>query len=342
MRIVKFAVLLASLVLAILAYNGQVKIGQSYAQASGIEAAYVDVALPLGDPNANLWNQIPDTNFNLGPQLTAAGWVHPEPSIRSLSVKAINNGTWIAFRLEWRDETKDEFLYPDSFRDGAAIMLSLQSGVGQCMGTPSAEAVIAHWKSDWQRDIDVAFSDIDVLYPNFWSDWYQYAVGEPPYSLPDISNPEARQFVGGWAVNNPLSNPFKTTPIETLVAEGFGTLTSHQLQHFIGRGVHEDGIWKVVFSRPIAVGSDMDPPWIHGEPIEIGFAVWDGSEGEVGAKKSVSIPTTLLVEGGIPEVGRGEPDEAADSGFPWVILLLIITVMVVIIIVIPQVLRRKR
>ena len=266
------------------------------AQAGGIVAKYVEGPLPITDPASDIWDRADAVDMELGPQLTAQPWIHPEPSVRSVRVRALNNGTWIAFLLEWSDETKDDIMLTDTFRDAAAIMFALQPGAGQCMGTPSAEVLIAHWKADWQRDVDEGFADLAQLYPNFWTDWYPMALGEPPYSIEQLTNTsEARLFIAGLAAGNILSNPRRLVSVETLVAHGWGTLTTTEQQLFVGRGVHDGTGWRVVIARPLVTGV-ADPPWTTEGMAEVVFAVWDGSNGEIGAKKGVSLPTTLRLE----------------------------------------------
>jgi hypothetical protein len=299
MRRLKLLVIGLSLLLSSVFYLSDFQLGESYGQQAGIRVKYLPGSLPLTAPESRLWTDVSPVEMALGPQLTGVPWTHPEPSIRSVNIKALHNSSWISFRLTWKDDTKNSVMVSDTFRDAAAVMLSLEPGAGQCMGTPSANALIAHWKADWQKDVEDGFTDIAQLYPNFWSDWYIHAVGNPPYDLPDVYQPNARAFVGGWAVGNALSNPFKLTPVETVIARGFGTLSSYEFQSFVGRGTHSNGEWQVVISRPIATGH-ADPPWSSTKPLELTLAVWDGAKKEVGPKKGVSIPMPLSLEG-VPE-----------------------------------------
>lgn len=294
---VKIILILVAVALSLALYAGNAQIGVALAQQQvGLVAKYVEGRLPITEPGAEIWNRVAAQEIALGPQMTAAPWIHPEPAIRSISVRAINNGTWVSFLIEWRDESRDDEMRMATFRDAVAVMLSLEPGIGQCMGTPAASALIAHWKADWQRDIDKAFTDVADLYPNFWSDWYPMVAGSPPYKLSDIiADPRASSFVGGWAAGNPLSNPLRLSPVETLVAKGWGTLTTFEDQLFIGRGIHDGSKWRVVISRPVMTGS-ADPPWGDGEPVEVAFAVWNGAAGEIGAKKGVSLPMSLTIE----------------------------------------------
>ena len=296
MKRIEFVIAAATLALAIMLYISNIQISAVFGQQAEIVAKFVDQKLPITNPNSELWNKVPARSVALGPQMTAAPWIHPEPAIRSLSVKALHNGTWVAFLLEWSDETKDDIMKTDTFRDAVAIMLALQPGAGQCMGTPTANVVIAHWKADWQRDIDEAFTDIADLYPNFWSDWYPILVtSKSPATLEELVNGTLKEFFAGWAAGNVLSTPFRTTPVEALIAKGWGTLTTLEEQAFVGRGIHDGAKWRVVIARPVATGY-ADPPWANGEPVEIAFAAWDGASGEIGAKKGVSLPMTFKLE----------------------------------------------
>jgi len=321
MRKVRFLLITLSLLISSVLYLANFQLGESYGQQAGITVKYLPGPLPLTAPESALWSDVSPVEISLGPQLVAVPWTHPEPSIRSVSVKALHNNSWISFRLTWKDTTKDSIMRTDTFRDAAAVMLSLEPGAGQCMGTPSANALIAHWKADWQKDVEDGFSDVAQLYPNFWSDWYIHAIGIPPYDLPRVYNQQARAFVGGWAVGNQLSNPFKLTPVETVIAQGFGTLSTYEFQSFVGRGVYINGEWQVVLSRPITTGH-ADPPWGSRIPVEFAVAVWDGAKGEIGPKKSVSIPMPLSLEGGPAAPAISQRIEARALGI-WEIATIV-------------------
>ena len=79
-------------------------------------------------------------------------------------------------------------------------------------------------------------------------------------------------------------------------AKGFGTLKVQDQQDVKGKGVYQDGKWKVVFSRALATGdAENDAQFNPGEFINIAFAVWDGKKDpasgelkEKGSQKAVS------------------------------------------------------
>lgn len=200
----------------------------------------------------------------------------------------MHNGRRIAFHVTWQDATKDVAVYTDKFRDAVAIQIPVKEETAIQMGQPGGRVLILHWKADWQEDVDKSFQDIARLYPNAWSDWYPFVVGEPPYDVTVWSNPEAQRYMTGWVVGNPASQPHKRTVVEEQIAEGFGTLTTSHSQHTEGKGVHAGGKWSVVFVRPFATGDPEDPRWGPGKSVPVAFAAWDGGKGEVGSKKSFS------------------------------------------------------
>jgi len=78
-------------------------------------------------------------------------------------------------------------------------------------------------------------------------------------------------------------------------AKGFGTLKVQDQQDLKGKGVYQDGKWKVVFSRAVTTGDANDTQFNPGEFINIAFAVWDGKKDpasgdlkEKGSQKAVS------------------------------------------------------
>ena len=78
-------------------------------------------------------------------------------------------------------------------------------------------------------------------------------------------------------------------------AKGFGTLKVQEQQDLKGKGVYQDGKWKVVISRAVKTGDANDTQFKPGEFINIAFAVWDGKKDpasgdlkEKGSQKAVT------------------------------------------------------
>lgn len=256
------------------------------AQQKTLRVPFVRAAIQA-DPGWSGWKAAPAVTVTLGPQAIAQPW-NLTPSINQLAVRAVHNGTWIAFRLTWKDATKNSVMYMDTFRDAVALMVPVGKSAAITMGAPKERVLILHWKADWQEDIDKTFQDIAQLYPNAWQDWYPFVTGEPPHDITHWTNPEARRYLTGWVLGNPRSQPEKRTVVEEQIAEGFSTLTTSERQSAVGKGVYANGEWNVVIARPLAAGDPNDPGWGPGKTVPVAFAAWDGGAKEIGARKAFS------------------------------------------------------
>jgi hypothetical protein len=257
----------------------------------GLMVPFVDGAIPV-DPGWIGWERAPAAEVTLLPQAMAQPW-NLTPAITRLTVRATHNGTWIAFRLTWKDETRNAVMHLDTFRDAVALMVPVGDSAPIQMGAQGQRVVILHWKADWQEDVDQTFQDVPQLYPNAWLDWYPFVAGEPPYEITSWTNPEARRYLTGWVLGNPRSQPEKRVSVEEQFAEGFGTLTTSERQAAVAKGVYADGTWDIVIARPFATGDRNDPNWAPGRSIPVAFAAWDGGRGEIGSRKSFSNWVTL-------------------------------------------------
>ena len=69
-------------------------------------------------------------------------------------------------------------------------------------------------------------------------------------------------------------------------AQGFGTLKVQAQQDVKGKGVYQNGTWKVVFSRALSTSDvEHDVQIEPGEFINVAFAIWDGKKLESGDLK---------------------------------------------------------
>ncbi|MBM3180226.1 MAG: hypothetical protein FJZ86_07710 [Chloroflexi bacterium] len=299
-RFFKHIPLLAILALAFALSSNGLALAQAQPQLISV---YNDGELPLTDPKSPAWDSVPVYAASVTPQSAIAPTLFAA-TVSSVEVQSLNNGEDIVFRLVWEDASQDSHATkPDEFRDAAALQFSVddldaeQTQKILCMGAAGQLVNLWHWKADWQWDIDNGFRDVVDAYPNFWLDHYPFVVGEPPFRLPtDFNSEEARAYLVGWSVGNPLSNPARVTPVEDLSSMGFGTVTSQADQGLLGRGVWEDGKWYVVFSRPLVSADENDVQFTLDRAFSIAFAVWDGSDQQVGARKQLSTWTTMLLE----------------------------------------------
>ncbi|MBM3270505.1 MAG: hypothetical protein FJZ01_22955 [Candidatus Sericytochromatia bacterium] len=232
-------------------------------------------------PSAAAWAGAPKFEVRTMPQLIAQP-NQPKPSVDKLMVRSLYSveSGWIAFHLEWRDATKDETPRPGQWADVVAIEFPLdaKSPPAPMMGhRPGGRVQIIQWRADWQKDVDKGETTVKDLYPNAVVDTpvekvYQYA--------------DSQAFSAGRAIGNIVSQAKHFYSVQDLMAEGFGTLTPKPVQNALGKGVWEKGTWKVVIARPMETLTDPAAAPLHrGAPAEVGFAVWNGSAGERGARK---------------------------------------------------------
>jgi len=76
----------------------------------------------------------------------------------------------------------------------------------------------------------------------------------------------------------------RTAPVQEMVAESWGSLTSQPESVTQGKGVWKDGEWHVVFVRPLKTEDQNDFQFAEMKG-QMAFAVWEGSDGNVGGRK---------------------------------------------------------
>jgi DMSO reductase family type II enzyme heme b subunit len=87
----------------------------------------------------------------------------------------------------------------------------------------------------------------------------------------------------------------KDAKVLDMNAKGFGTLKAQDQQDVKGKGVYQNGTWKVVFTRSLSTpDAENDTQIKPGDFINIAFAIWDGKRDaagdlkEKGSQKAVS------------------------------------------------------
>jgi hypothetical protein len=231
------------------------------------------------DPNDRVWN---DVSTHVSPMLLQ-DLVDPrlmEPSTKEVRVKAITDGTEVAFRVEWADDSQNDVPGPKHFLDGCAIQLpaAIDPNVpAPQMGEAGKRVEITFWRADWQAIVDGRADDITSIYPHASVDHYP-ADAKPLEKDPNLKREAELRYAPARALGNRRSGP-REQPVEDMIAEGPGTLTPVEQNFSKGKGVRTGDGWAVVISRPIPVG--FGPA----TPTQIAFAVWQGSQGEIGGRK---------------------------------------------------------
>lgn len=221
--------------------------------------------------------------------------------VATLRARALHDNQRLYILLEWSDKTKDEFVNGQGvFADAAAVEMPTVPGVNVpsfCMGDATGTVNIWQWKASWQHDIESGFATVRDRYPGGFVD--------APY-------PEEGVFSPATSLGNPVAQRTRQSPVENLVAGGFGTLTTADLQDVAGLGEWRNGKWRVVFTRPLVTGQAY-PSLTIGDTTDVAFAVWDGSRGHRDGIKSVSQFLKLQLAVAV------RPEAAGQAWWTWAI-----------------------
>lgn len=219
------------------------------------------------------------------PQQATMPWL-AAGTIATLRVQAAHDGSQLAVRCEWLDDTANGIIDSGRFPDAVAIEFPLKEGAPPTMGAKDAPVQLIHWKAIWQKDIDVGYQDVADVHPNIWSDLYWFADPTRPISIrTSFKNPESLKWLVALQAGNPMAVLQRTTPVEEAIAAGWGTLTHQPTSASKGRGLWTAGKWAVVISRPLKTDDASDAQLAAGKATQIAFAVWDGGKGQIGGRK---------------------------------------------------------
>jgi hypothetical protein len=245
--------------------------------------------IPLEDPDAPAWRRAERVLVPLAAQQLAPPFLE-RTGVTELRARAVYNANQMAFLVEWDDAEIDDLDGIRRYHDAVAIQLPARAAAGPpaiTMGAPGSPVHILQWRATWQRDIDTGGkTGVDQIYPEVVHD-----------VMPDdvLPGETAQLYWVGREAGNPLSQVFRTTPVEEVVAEGFGSVTHLRAQTASGHGAHEDGRWRVAISFPsdrASVGDALAP----GTTWPVAFAVWLGSQENRGGRKHFADWQTLVVE----------------------------------------------
>ncbi len=245
--------------------------------------------VPL-DPSARAWDDAPEHVATLILQ----DLVEPrllEPSTTEVRVRALTNGSEMAFRLEWTDPQPNDLPGPGRFVDACAIQLPAKLEAeppAPQMGETGRPVEVTFWRADWQATVNGRGDTIRDLYPDAAIDHY-------PFRAPTLEEGSAAQkeMAERYAPARALGNRrggARDSAVEDMIAEGPGTLTPAPTTRSRGKGVRTQDGWSVVLSRPVPAG--LAPR----ARTQIAFAVWEGSHHEAGARKMRTGWLPLLME----------------------------------------------
>jgi len=217
--------------------------------------------------------------------------VLPKPAdvgVKEVRLQSIHDRTNIAFRLTWKDDTENSRINITNFSDAAALQFPVKKDPlpKYFMGEEGQPVHIIYWKAWRSRDRKEGFQTVKSAYPNMTSDIYNF-----DYKIEGRGTAKTEEekniFIPGRAAGNPLSFPHDKI-VEELTAQGAGTLSSLNIENTRGAAEWKDGVWSVLFVRPLYVDDTMSVRFKSGEKMPIAIAVWEGSRLEGGGRKAVS------------------------------------------------------
>ncbi|MBX3001466.1 MAG: hypothetical protein KF893_23295 [Caldilineaceae bacterium] len=331
---VGFAVILA-VVLTFL------KIPLASSQGLTLVAAQLSQALPLTDPDSDLWQQATAVNVPLSAQMIARPF-SPQTRIKSVTARALYNGEQVAFLVEWQDDTQnDQAIRVEDFRDGVALQFPLAEGQPFfCMGQQGSNVIIWHWKADWQSDIFAARQDMETAYPDMFVDYYPFTHASERVLAANelVADYLDTNYLTALAAGNLYASRLRATPVEDLLAGGFGTLTARGMneQNVEGHGVWSDGAWRVIFSRSLTSMLADDISFAGDKVYPVAFAAWDGANQERNGTKSTSQWISLQLGGPVQAASQAASAPSAaptpsNSGLNLMIIFLAFLVLAVVV-----------
>lgn len=257
---------------------------------STAEVVVVSRASLPSDPNDSAWNDAP---VHVAP-LILQDLVEPrllKPSTAEVRVRAITDGTRIAVRLDWADSTKDNLPGAARFSDACAIQFPAKVSAdvpAPQMGEKGKPVEITFWRASWQATVEGRGDTIKDLYPGAHVDHYPFQAPSLEKGSQPQREMEAR-YSPARALGNRMAGP-REKPVEDLIAEGPGTLTSVAPAGSDGRGRRTDTGWSVLISRRLPEG--LAP----GKRSQVAFAVWEGAQQEAGSRKMRTGWIPIVVE----------------------------------------------
>jgi len=218
-------------------------------------------------PVDDAWNKIPETTYDLMPQMITPP--NGGGSVSKVSVRAAHDGEELAIRLEWSDPDSDRGVGVDTFRDAAAIGFPVgkpEVAPSPFMGDPEHPVVIWQWAADFDANAE-GRSRFEERYPHSEGVWIF------PQDL------SVRRQVRGWR---------GAEPVIEYIAKGFGTLTPRMDATVEGISDYKRGQWSVVLRRDLTTSKEEDASFAPGETTPMILAIWNGEKKEVNGRKSVT------------------------------------------------------
>ena len=251
-------------------------------------------------PDDGAWRDADMLEIPMAPQAVVKPRIY-EAGVKAITARVLYDVERVAFLLEWADSKRDLTIDAvAAFRDAVALQFPADPANGIPyfgMGEMNKPVTIYQWKADWDFARD---QDVEAKFPNMAVDWYPFS-GRGPGEIAELADygkeGADKVFLSSWWSGNTLGDLElqALTPVEKLVAEGFGTIRplEPEGQDASGKGLWKDGVWKVVISFPRGQEQFV---FESGQTVPLAFAAWDGEAGERGGEKAVSTWYFLSLE----------------------------------------------
>lgn len=229
-------------------------------------------------PQANAWEDAPSQTVTLHAQQMAVPY--GGGSTDQVEVRALTNGSTVAFRLAWSDPTHDANLgAPHNYSDAAAVMFGTGELPPITMGAVGEPVNIWYWRAAWKAN-ESAYGSGDMYSYNY-----------------EMAGTNAKP---GNAAGNPLSKARYDRFAQNYYAEGFGSTSYAPSQPVQAKAARTEDGWAVTFERERTAEGEFDVQFDTNEDIYVAFAVWNGSADEVNGQKSITLQYSKLD----PETGQ--------------------------------------
>lgn len=239
------------------------------AASLALPAPFLPSSLRQLSPDDPLWAQLEPVQVPLTYQVLVVPWGKSDKG--PVEARAFHDGQSVYFRLEWADRTEDRGgPRVEDLADAAALMFPLQAEqTASLMMGFLGRVNIWHWKANWDQEV--------------WG-----KVAEPPSQADFYPFENDPTFYPARAVGNLRAERPRHTAVEDIVSEGPGSITAKEKQAVAGRGQWRNSRWSVVLARSLKTPEAIDFQFVPRHRNRMAFAIWDGSRGEKGSRKSIS------------------------------------------------------
>lgn len=220
------------------------------------------------NPNDPSWESVDSITIPLTGQVITSLRLQ-NPSVDYITIKSFYNEQEIVFLLEWDDRTKND----------------LHKEIPKYENSTSESAypeIIFQPQDEMFRD------SVGIQFPVEIYEGSQ----KPYFLLGDVDRP-----VNIWKYKSDLQE------VEEIIATGYeNPIRTEALenQNVEGKGIWNNGKWKVVMKRKLKTNENENITFEIGKLIPFSFYVWDGSNNEKELKSSISTWYYLLLESPVP------------------------------------------